>query len=98
MEVRAARGLLAAGRLVETRSRKNTPVDTGALRDSHYVREAGSPGAPAVEIGCTAPYAPFVHEDLDAWHAAGRAKFLEAALKDSLWEIAGILAAAARLP
>lgn len=36
---------------------------------------------PFVEIGCTAFYAEVVHEDLQARHTSGKAKFLEDAIK-----------------
>lgn len=38
---------------------------------------------PFVEIGCTAFYAEKVHEDLEAKHVSGKAKFLEDAIKEN---------------
>ncbi len=65
----------------------NTPVKTGALRGSEkligpfrkgrriwVVVEAGGPAA---------SYAFVVHEDLEAFHAQGRAKFIEFTLRAS---------------
>jgi len=39
-----------------------------------------NPLKPEVEVGYTAAYAIFVHENLDARHKVGQAKFLEAAV------------------
>jgi hypothetical protein len=38
---------------------------------------------PFVEIGCTAHYAEKVHEDLEARHVSGNAKFLELAIRNN---------------
>ncbi len=74
--------------LVETKeSMARTPVLTGALRASH---ETSQPllgnGEVSVKIrvgGPAAPYAVRVHEDLEAGHANGQAKFLESTLNES---------------
>lgn len=69
---------------VRTDSMRNTPVDTGALRASHRVeRPVVRDGGVEVEIvvgGPAADYAVYVHEDLDAFHRVGEAKFLEKAV------------------
>lgn len=72
---------------IEMAEAKNrTPVDTGALRasgrveterTSNYVRATLSFG------GASAPYALKVHEDLDAYHDDGQAKYLESVLQES---------------
>lgn len=57
---------------------KLVPVDTGALRRSHFVeRPSGPVYAPTLTMGFVAPYAIEVHEDLGAEHINGSAKFLE---------------------
>jgi len=84
------RALMKAGLLVKRRSMLKTPVDTANLKQSHYTRPFGWLD-PKVEIGCTAFYAPYVHENLDARHNVGEAKFLENALNESKLEIIGIL-------
>lgn len=68
-------------------SKKRCPVDTGRLRASgtvHRPRFAGSVitvemtyGGPAVN------YAVYVHEDLEAYHRVGEAKFLESVIRES---------------
>ena len=52
------------------------PVDTGRLRQSHYVKKGTVEGDPE-RIGFGAEYALPVHEDLAAHHEVGQAKFLE---------------------
>jgi hypothetical protein len=72
---------------VKKLSMQRTPVDTGALRASHVVNkperdgksivvniEVGGP-AGGVDVG----YAIYVHENLEAFHKVGQAKFLESA-------------------
>jgi hypothetical protein len=68
------------------------PVDTGALRSSKYTEEPKTEGnmvtvdfgygGPAAQINpktgeSTEGYALYVHENLDAFHKVGTAKFLE---------------------
>ena len=72
---------LALGRsiaMVETESKRRTPVDTGQLRSSiggrggfKFVRglEAG--------VGTNVKYAVYVHENLKSRHPIGQAKFME---------------------
>jgi hypothetical protein len=58
-----------------------TPVDTGALRASAHVNSPSySTGGVEVILGfggASAPYALYVHENLEAHHPVGQAKFLE---------------------
>ena len=46
----------------------------------------------AVVVGFTAEYAIFVHENLEAVHLVGQAKFLEQPLRELKSELAGIVA------
>jgi len=70
-----------------TESKKRTPVDTGNLRASTMVTDPVIDGdkisCSIVVGGVAAPYAVFVHEDLDAYHEVGQAKFLESTLLES---------------
>lgn len=69
-----------------TESQRRTPVDTGALRASHQVSVEAKPGEVVGTItvgGVAAPYALYVHENLDAYHPVGQAKFLESTLVES---------------
>lgn len=72
---------------VERFSRDMTPYDTGVLEGSHIT---GKPEFTADDVLCAitvggpaAPYAVYVHENLDAFHKYGQAKFLELAVLTS---------------
>lgn len=73
------RGLYAGGLIIEQDSLRRTPRDTGNLRNSIYTNAL--PGR-KVEVGYTAEYAAAVHENLEAHHNVGEAKFLEHAAQD----------------
>lgn len=54
------------------------PVATGRLRGSHYVTKPRGPiDNPRVEVGVGTNYGIYVHENLEAQHPVGQAKFLE---------------------
>jgi len=83
----AANALFEEAQIEMTEAKQRTPVDTGALRASgrvhppkivgHDISVALTFGGPAVD------YAIVVHEDLDAVHPVGQAKFLELTLNES---------------
>jgi hypothetical protein len=60
-------GLLEAGLIIQRDAQLHVPVDVGNLKASAYTREATHSRAdrPAVEVGFTAAYAVFVHENLE---------------------------------
>lgn len=87
-------GLLEAGLKVQRVAQQRTPVDTGNLKNSAYTRKDGKL---RVAIGFGAAYAIFVHEDLEARHETGQAKFLESALRDNRDAILKILQTRARV-
>jgi hypothetical protein len=62
------RGLRAAGLLLYRYSQLEVPVDYGILKASGFVRVIGTGWSTAVQVGYTASYAIFVHENLDAFH------------------------------
>ncbi len=65
-------------------AKKRTPVDTGALQNSGYVeRLTDESGVRMGFGGPAAGYAVYVHENLDALHPSGQAKFLESVLVES---------------
>lgn len=70
-----------------TEAKKRTPVDTGTLRASGYVEPPKRSGRNiSVTLGfggAAEAYALYVHEDLEAFHKTGQAKFLESVLKES---------------
>jgi len=73
-------GLLEAGLQVQRVAQERTPVDTGNLKNSAFTRKEGEM---SVLVGFNAAYAVFVHENLEAKHPTGQAKFLESALRDN---------------
>ena len=73
-------GLLEAGLQVQRVAQERTPVDTGNLKNSAYTRKVSDD---AVEVGFSAAYAVYVHENLEAHHPTGQAQFLESALRDN---------------
>jgi hypothetical protein len=82
-----AQALQAEAEIEKTESMRRTPVDTGNLRATHIVTKPEIHGdRVTVRIavgGPSAPYALRVHEDLQAFHRVGQAKFLESTLKES---------------
>lgn len=83
---------------VMTDSKKQTPVDTGRLRSSGFVSapmEVGPGGGMKVVMGYGTEYAVFVHEDTDASHTTGNAKYLEKALNAKAGQMAEQIAKAA---
>lgn len=68
-------------------SMARTPVDTGALRASHVVVGPNFKGKSvecAIQVGGSSiDYAWYVHENLEAHHEVGQAKFLESTLLES---------------
>lgn len=71
--------------------KRRTPVDRGNLRASVHVKgpfiyRSGKNVRIFTRIavgGPSAPYAIYVHEDLDAFHKVGQAKFLESVVLES---------------
>lgn len=68
-------------------SMKRTPVKSGVLKGSHEVHDPVRSGQNiSVEITVGGPaidYAVPVHEDLEAFHHVGQAKFLESTIMES---------------
>lgn len=83
-------GLYEAGLKIQASSQQRTPVKFGNLKGSAYTRKDRL-GKKAVEIGYTANYAIYVHENLEARHTVGQAKFLESALRDNEAKIVDIV-------
>jgi hypothetical protein len=85
---RSMAGLWEAGLQIQRVAQKRTPVDTGNLKASAYTRKYNEE---AIEIGFTAAYAVYVHENLEAHHPVGQAKFLESAVTDNQRAIVEII-------
>lgn len=80
------RGVNKAALIVLRESNRLVPVDTGNLRQSGFF-EPVQAGPPAVIVAYQAEYAIHVHEDLEARHPTGEAKFLEKAVTRKQSEI-----------
>lgn len=74
------RGLRKAGFFIKRESQKVTPVDTGFLQSSAYLRTRRKPII-SIEIGYKADYAFWVHERLDVFHSNGQARFLTSTIR-----------------
>jgi hypothetical protein len=78
-----ASGLYQLGEEVMADARPRTPVEFGHLRQSGHVElPAWSGSEVSVTVGFggpAAPYAIYVHENLEAHHEVGQAKYLEEA-------------------
>ncbi len=83
---RSLPGLKAAGFKVQREAQKRVPVDTGNLKGSART-DTLSKAPPAVAVSFGAAYAIFVHENMEANHPVGEAKFLENAVRDLKDEI-----------
>jgi len=93
---RSMAGLLEVGLKIEARSNQRVPREYGNLAASSYTRKAQDE-AIAVEIGYTAEYALYVHEDLEMslkgeprpsglgvyWGPNGENKFLEKTIREN---------------
>jgi hypothetical protein len=70
-----------------TEVKRRTPVDRGDLRASVHVigpvREGRMIYCLIVAGGVTASYAWIVHEDLEAFHKVGQAKYIESVILES---------------
>jgi len=85
-------GLYKAGLMIEREAIERTPKATGNLRNSFKtIRHEKD-----VEIKNTANYAMKVHEDLQARHKVGQAKYLENAIKAKEADALKIIAENAR--
>lgn len=93
------KALFAEAQVEMTESKRRTPVRDGHLRASgmvHRPERGGSDGrdlSVALTYGnASVGYAAAVHEDLDAIHPVGQAKFLESTLNESRPSLAKRLA------
>lgn len=70
-----------------TEVKKRTPVETGNLRASIHVVGPTREGRRIYTLiaagGPAAPYALYVHENLEAFHPVGQAKYIESVIMES---------------
>ncbi len=100
-------GLLAFGMVVEGEAKRRTPREYGNLVGSTYVRKSKDAKREQVEIGYTADYALYVHENIEMkwrgkprksglgkyWGPKGEARFLYNALMAKAKDAAKIIKA-----
>jgi len=77
-------GLLAGGLIIERTAKRYVPVLTGNLKNSGYTRKVGPR---TVEVGFSAAYAVFVHENLEARHRNGQSKYLQRAVVEKRTDV-----------
>jgi hypothetical protein len=87
LPTQVGRAMFEEAEIEMAEAKRRTPVDTGALRASGHVelpKIAGQNVTVAMGFGgAAAPYAIEVHENLEAFHPVGEAKFLESTLNES---------------
>lgn len=87
VEAAAERAVFKFANIEMTEMKRRTPVDTGTLRDSGKVDEPirrGNELSVTLGFGGAAEeYALDVHEDLEAFHRVGQAKFASSVLNES---------------
>lgn len=94
---RAAAAAKAEFEIEKEESVRRTPKKTGDLRKSHEVTEPKITRSKIrVTITVSMPYAVDVHEDTEAFHAIGQAKFLESTLFESRKSMGSRIAARIR--
>lgn len=94
-------GMYAAANVVLNDAKDDkVPVDFGTLKGSGYVTLPDpNDRIPIIEIGfggAAKDYAENVHEDLEAFHEVGQAKYLEAAMAENFGRLTGIIATKGR--
>jgi hypothetical protein len=82
-----SKALYQEAQIEMTESKRRVPVDTGTLRASGFVMEPQRSGrnisVTMAYGGAAEQYAVIVHEDLEAHHPNGQAKYLESVIKES---------------
>jgi len=81
----AKQAMLDGANDIISKSVKECPVDTGTLRRSHTVEETKDDADEyRVALGYNTDYAVKVHENLQATHAKGKAKYLEDPVNENM--------------
>jgi len=110
IENKTMAGLLAGGLTIQGEAQKKVPVEYGNLRGSAYTRKAQD-GSLAVEVGFTAEYAWYVHENMEQklkgqprpsglgvyWGPAGGPKYLDRAVTETSARVLDLVAKYARV-
>lgn len=86
----ANRGVALAAEHILGVSVSNTPIEEGTLRRSHAV--STDPANFTAAVSVDTPYAVPVHENMQARHPEGNAKFLENAFNSEVDAVRNIIA------
>lgn len=90
-------GLRTAAEMIRTDSVINTPVRTGVLKGSAKTTSEMTARGPIAAVSYSTDYAVPVHENLEANHRVGTAKFLEKAVVKNQSAVVGTIAASVRI-
>lgn len=91
---RVAAAIYQEAQIEMTEAKRRTPVDTGRLRASGTVHAPERKGTNiSVTMSYGTDYAIYVHENTEAFHKVGQAKFLESVLNESRSSMAARIAA-----
>ena len=86
------RKLGKGGLLLQRESQKIVPVDTSNLKGGAFTRNIGGSGFKTdIVVGYVAGYSVYVHENMEAHHVVGEAKFLEKPAKEKRSEILEVI-------
>lgn len=102
-------GLMAGGLIVQGEAQRRVPVEHGTLRASAYTRKSPRYSL-AIEVGFSAAYAVFVHENMEAkwrgkprrsglgvyWGPAGEPRYLANAVTAKHAEVVSVVASRAK--
>lgn len=110
---RSLAGLFAAGLTIQAEAQRRVPVEYGNLRGSAYTRKRmkGASSGGSVEVGFTAAYAIYIHENMEQklkgqarpsglgvyWGPNGQPKFLESAMVDQRQRVIELVASYAKV-
>jgi len=90
---KVGRGMKAEMLIEQEEMERRTPVDKGDLIAAYETSDPVYRGDDiTVAISNTDPKAVFVHEDLEAFHSRGQAKFMESVMNESESHMAGRVA------
>lgn len=95
---RTMKGVIKAAMIVGRDAKIRTPIDKGILRGSQTVTWDNVEQEPTAAVAYGASYAPFVHENLEAHHEKGEAKFLERAVDAKSSEVLETIRQEAKVP
>jgi hypothetical protein len=94
---RTMRGVVKAAVELQRESMQQVPVDFGTLKNSCVVTSEMINGNPVAAVAYQTEYAPYVHENMEAAHPVGNAKFLERPAMENAQRLVEIIREDARI-